>query len=80
MDEDLYAANVDTSKRSMESLLEEYKVVREGIKIMLENSTTKENSFMGNGVNHKLTARALGHIMIGHSMHHTNVIKERYLS
>jgi uncharacterized damage-inducible protein DinB len=79
MDEDAYAANVDTSKRTMISLLEEFKVVREGINILIQNASDEELNFTGSNSGHKITARALGHILIGHTIHHCNVIKERYL-
>tara|TARA_B110000211_G_scaffold231420_1_gene292994 strand:+ start:303 stop:815 length:513 start_codon:yes stop_codon:yes gene_type:complete len=79
MDEDMYAANANTSARTMASLLEEFIAVRESARIMLENSSEDENSFMGNGAGHRVTARALGYIMIGHAIHHVNVVKERYL-
>lgn len=32
-----------------------------------------------NGIDHKVSVRALGYIAIGHVILHTNVIKEKYL-
>lgn len=78
-DDDLYASNVDSSKRNMESLIEEFMIVRRGTEILFENMTEAQSKFLGNNVTHKITARAIGHITIGHTKHHINTIKTKYL-
>ena len=80
MDEDFYAKNVNVANRALESMLEEFKVVRHGFRILFENCTEQQASFLGNGVGHKISARALGFISIGHTKHHLNTIKEKYLN
>jgi uncharacterized damage-inducible protein DinB len=79
MDENLYAANADTSRRTVRDLLEEFEVVRSGFRKIFEYTTEEEHQRLGNGSTGKLTGRALGYIAIGHVMHHMNVVKERYL-
>lgn len=79
MEEDLYAANVDVTNRSMESLLKEFESVRESVAFLFENLTEAQSKFKGNNIEHAITARALGYILIGHVKHHNNVVKERYL-
>ena len=79
MDEDYYANHVDVSNRSVESMLEEFEIVRKGLRILFENCTDEQSSFLGNGVEYNITARALGYISIGHTKHHLNIIRERYL-
>lgn len=79
MDEDLYAANVDVSNRSMESLLKEFETVRDGVTFLFENLTEAQSKFFGNNITHPISTRALGYILIGHVKHHNTVIKERYL-
>lgn len=79
MDEDYYASNVDVSNRSIESMLEEFEIVRKGFRILFENGTDEQTSFLGNGVDYKISARALGYISIGHTKHHLNVIRDKYL-
>jgi len=78
-DENLFAANVDVSKRLLESLLDEFLVVRKSMKFLFENITEEKLKFLGNNGEFKISARALGYISIGHTKHHINVIKERYL-
>jgi len=80
MDEDTYAKNVNVSERSIESMIKEFRTVREGFRILFENCTAEQASFLGNGVNYDISARALGYISIGHTKHHLNIIKERYLN
>jgi hypothetical protein len=80
MDEDFYAKNVNVTNRSIESMLEEFEVVRKGFRILFKNSTAEQASFLGNGVPYAISARALGYISIGHTKHHLNIIRERYLN
>jgi uncharacterized damage-inducible protein DinB len=79
LDENAYAANADVSHRSMESIIEEFKIVRQGLRILLENASEEQLKFLGNNDGFKISARALGYISIGHAIHHMNIIKERYL-
>ncbi|MFN6944265.1 MAG: DinB family protein [Cytophagaceae bacterium] len=80
MDEDFYAKNVNVANRDIQSMLEEFKIVRKGFRILFENCTDEQSAFLGNGIGHKISARALGFISIGHTKHHLNIIKERYLN
>ena len=78
MDENLYAANVDVSSRTMDSLLNELKAVRAATIALYEHMTDAESQLIGNNMEHKITPRALGYIMAGHVVHHINITKERY--
>jgi len=79
MDDNLYASNIDVSTRTMESLIHEFGVVRSNSRLLFENVTETQSKFLGNGVTHPFSARALGLIMMGHILHHMNIINERYL-
>lgn len=79
MDENLFAANADTSRRTMRDLLEEFGIVRLGFRKIFENTTGEQQKFLGNGSTGKLSGRALGYIAIGHAKHHMDVVRERYL-
>jgi RimJ/RimL family protein N-acetyltransferase len=78
-DENTYVENSHAHLRSMESLLEEFKIVRRASEILFENITTNQSKFMAKGTTHPITPRALGYIMIGHVQHHLEIIKNRYL-
>lgn len=79
MDDNLYASNVDVTNRSMQSLVEEFRIVRKNSEFLFDHLSETQSAFVGNGVTHPITARALGLIMIGHIVHHMNVINERYV-
>jgi DinB superfamily len=79
MDEDFYGDNVEVSDISMESLIEEFLAVRQSLKFIFLNNKVERFSFLGNGVGHPISARALGYLAIGHAKHHINIVKERYL-
>lgn len=79
VDEDLYARNVDVSQRKMNDLVEEFLLVRKSTEKLFEHITEEQSKFLANGVDHPVSARAIGYLLIGHTLHHINVVKERYL-
>ena len=79
MDENLYNQNVDVSNRTMESLLAEFEAVRSNSTYLFQNLTEAQSSFLGNSSPYKISARALGYLMIGHVEHHIDIIEKRYL-
>lgn len=79
MDDQLYASNVDVTNREMSDLVAEFLAVRANSAWLFQNVTEEQSKFLGNGVTHHFSARALGLIMMGHINHHIQVIKERYL-
>lgn len=79
MDEELYARNVDVSSRTMESLLAEFGVVRKSSEYLFQNLTESQTRQNCNVVPNPMSVRAIGYFLIAHVMHHTGVLKERYL-
>lgn len=79
-DENHYVANIDVSQRTIQSLLTEFQIVRSNSKALFENITEAQSSFLGNTKNYKVSARALGYFLIGHVIHHSNIVKVRYLA
>lgn len=80
MDEQLYAGNVDVSRRSRQSLLAEFAAVRASTQLLYENLSDDQSKLPCNIVPHPMTARAIGYFLIGHVKHHLNIIEQRYLS
>lgn len=80
VDENLYARNVDVSNRSMKDLLLEFEYVRKATTKLFEYITPAQSMFLGNGQGHPISPRAVGYIMIGHTLHHMNIVSSRYLS
>lgn len=80
MDEDLYASNRDVSNVSMHDLIEEFISVRKSTLPLFKNTKDENLDFRANSVSGEITARALGFILIGHTLHHKKIISERYLN
>lgn len=79
MDEELYARNLDVSKRTMADLISEFKVVRKGSEYLFENVSDEQSKRWCNVVTHPMSVRAIGYFLIGHVKHHVGVVRERYV-
>ncbi len=79
MDEELYANNVDASRRTLQSLLSEFSAVRSSTDCLFENLTDAQSKRLCNIATHPMSTRAIAYFLIGHVQHHLNVIEERYL-
>lgn len=78
-DEDWFVANSNGNERTINELLDELTIVRKS-SILLFKSFSKEMFAMsGIADGNEMTVRALSFIIPGHQIHHTTIIKERYL-
>lgn len=78
-DQDIYIEPSEANNKSLEDLLHEFSVTRL-YSINLINSISDENSkSLGTASNTTISARACAFILLGHSIWHINVVKERYL-
>ena len=77
--ENKYANNVDVSGRTLMDLIEEFKVVRISSVFLMSNITDDQSKFKARNGDHHFTARAGICFLIGHALHHINVLKARYL-
>jgi len=77
-DENLLARNADTAHRTIEDLTNELIVVRQS-SIQLYKSFSKE-MYLNKGIcfNKEISVLGLGFVIVGHELHHFNVIRERY--
>lgn len=78
MDENLYAANADVTGRTLSSILEEFSALRASSEVFFENLGDNESKFAARTQSHPITARAIGFIVVGHPIHHMQIIKQRY--
>ncbi len=78
MDENQFAAEADAG-RNMDELLHEFSIIRESSKLLFVNITEKQSEFTGRANGFPATPRAIGYIILGHPLHHLNVLRERYL-
>jgi uncharacterized damage-inducible protein DinB len=78
-EENDYAANADTSLRTLQSLKDEFIATRQSTDIFLSNLTDEELKQEGSANNNPITVNAIAFIVIGHILHHKKVLEERYL-
>lgn len=78
-EENDYVANTDANSRSVQELLSELSAVRQATLFLFKSLTLEQLTRMGIASNKDISARALGHLIIGHMIHHQNVYAERYL-
>jgi DinB family protein len=74
-----YVPNSGAAGRSMKSIIDEYKSVRNSTIEQFKNMEPGMLDFKGKANNVMLTPRILGWIIAGHNIHHCNTIRERYL-
>lgn len=79
-DENLYAENADANNRNIEDLLKEFKLVRQSTIILFESFN--ENMLHETGIcsETRISPLAIGFTIIGHAMHHLNILNERYFT
>lgn len=78
-DQNLYISPSNASNKSINELLDEFKINRMN-SIQLLNSLSDDNlSFIGNANGTGMSARAAAFVIPGHDIWHIEIIKERYL-
>lgn len=78
-DHDLYVLNSHPEKRKPSDLIEEFKSVRKsGIYLFKSFSETMLKT-IGNMNDVNASPRGIGFIMIGHALHHKDILKNRYI-
>lgn len=78
-DEQTYAAASKADRRTRESLLEEIKSVQEASAHLFLSFDEEQLSLSGTANGNRIDVRAIAFILLGHTMHHQNILKERYL-
>ena len=77
-DENEYADAAKFSELSFESLLEQYRLVREGSLALFSTFTDEVASQIGNANGNPVSSKALIWMIAGHEIHHLRVLKEKY--
>lgn len=78
-DENSYAANSHANSRSWKDLIEEYLAVRKSTEMLFNSFTEEDLKSTGIASNNEISVMALGFTIAGHTAHHINILKERYL-
>lgn len=78
-DENEYAIIADVSRRTIQSLADEFKAVRKSTEHLFNSFSWKELNTSGMANNNSITVNALGFVTLGHFLHHKRILEERYL-
>jgi len=78
-EENDYIESSQAKYKSIASLIEEFKAVRQNFIILLKSLRDEDLKYIGNANGNPLSARAAAFIVLGHSFWHINIVKERYL-
>lgn len=79
-DEELYANQSFANGRSLNSLIEEYELIRKSSRILLETMNPSALDHIGTANGNRISAGTIGRLIVGHNLHHLNIIVERYLA
>ena len=79
-DQNDYAASSNASKRRLPDLVDELRAVRASNIALFGSLDDDMWSRRGVGSGCEFTVRALAYIIVGHEIHHRQVIEQRYLS
>lgn len=78
-DQDIYAVHAMADRRSKESIIEEYKVVRKSTIAIFTNLDREMFNNVGAASNMEWSVGALGFVICGHQKYHRNILRQRYL-
>jgi hypothetical protein len=78
-DENSWADAANKIHRKWKDLLREFDSVRNATEMLYESLGDEELLFAGMASNLQINALALGYVIAGHTQHHIDLIKERYL-
>mgnify|MGYP001048892117 CR=1 FL=1 len=77
-EQDDYVVTAEAKKRSLENILEEYKIVRQASIALYNSFDSNALEQIGEASGSPISVRAIGYILTDHENHHNNVIKQRY--
>ena len=76
--QDFWMEEVQVTDRTIKDLLKEWKAVRDNTSFLLAQCTEPQSRYVGMASNWKVSVRAYFYIIIGHQLHHMQVLKVRY--
>ncbi|MHA6696267.1 DinB family protein [Chryseobacterium sp. A301] len=77
-DEELYAQNAAANARPLSEMLEEFKCVRKSTFLFFQALPKESLHFSGVANGHEIQVEQLGKLLLGHHLHHHEILKTRY--
>ncbi len=78
-DENIFAENSFADKRNVMDMVREFSMVRGSTVELLKSLSTLVWDKMGVANNNPTSVRCIAYMLLGHEIHHRNVIEKRYL-
>ena len=78
-DEEEYAKHYFSSERTLKSLVDEFENVRKSSVLFFENLNQEQLSSKGIANGNEISVETIGKLIVGHNLHHLNIISERYI-
>ena len=78
-DQDVYAAAANADKRTKEELIGELQAVQLSSRKLFESFAEEQLSAKGTVNDYTIEVNTLGFVIVGHTLHHVKLLKERYL-
>ena len=78
-DEELFGQTARANRRSLADLYGEYALIRQSTITMFRSFDNEMLVRTGTCSNQTISVLSLGYVLVGHPIHHANVIRERYL-
>jgi len=78
-DENKYAAASKAANRKPQQLIDELKSVQLSSALLFQSFDEEQLQRPGTASGHRFSVAIIGYVLVGHTMHHINILKERYL-
>lgn len=78
-EENDYVVSAQANEREFEHLIEEYALVREATIVLFKSMSDADLLKLGTASGFSVSVRGIGYCILGHELHHKNVIIARYL-
>lgn len=78
-EEDDYVKNARFKERTLQSLAEEFTLLRKANVYLFRSLDEQELDRIGAASGRRISVRAILHVIAGHVAHHSQILKERYL-
>jgi uncharacterized damage-inducible protein DinB len=77
-DENEYAKNAPATHRNWKDMLTEWRIIRQSTNVLYASFTEADMAQIGTIGTNPMSVNALGFIIFGHTLHHLQIIKEKY--
>lgn len=77
-DEELFAENCEADRREISDLIEDFSLVRKSSLLLFKSFSHEMLQKEGSANGNKIQVETIGKLIVGHNLHHLNIIRERY--